>query len=118
MHNHFETIDQMLWRTLKQMHGNLTAVYRRGEESRTVHVVPETARPDSFGIEDQAFTATSRVFKVEKADLDDWLPKHGDTLEYDGKTYTVKKTSEANTFYQDIGNSKVMIRIIVAEPRR
>ena len=114
--------EEMLWRSLKQHHGNPTAVYRRGSESRLVQIVPEVARPDSFGFDDQTITTTSRIFKVEKADLNGWLPKHGDTLEYDdgsgSKTYTVQKTSNAaGTFYQDVGNFGILIRIHVMEYR-
>ena len=118
----FANIETTLWNTLKQQHGNPTAVYRRGAESRLVSLVPETARPDSFGFDDQTITTTSRVFKVGKADLDGWLPQHGDTLEYDDgngvKIYTVKKTRNAgNTFFQDVGNYDVMIRIHVTNYR-
>ena len=80
------------------------------------YAVPEMATPDSFG-EEYTLTTTSRVFKLGKAELEGWLPQNGDTLEYGGKTYTVKKTGASNTFYQDVGNFGVMIRIFVTEYR-
>ena len=115
--NAFQNLEKMLWATQKQMSGNQTAVYRRGDESRLIYVVPETATPDSFKYEDMSLTTTSRIFKVGKADLAGWLPKDGDTLTYNGKTYTVLKTGVSKTFYLDIGNYGVMIRIFVTEYR-
>jgi hypothetical protein len=116
--NAFSNMEEMLWASLKRSSGNQTAVYRRGPESRLVYVVPETAKADSFGYDDLTLTTTSRIFKVGKADLAGWLPEHGDTLDYNNTVYTVKNTSNANnTFYQDVGNHGVMIRIIVTEYR-
>ena len=108
--------EQMFWDTTKRQHGMRTAIYRRGTESRLVYAVPEMATPDSFG-DEYTLTTTSRVFKLGKAELEGWLPQSGDTLEYGGKTYIVKKTGASNTFYQDVGNFGVMIRIFVTEYR-
>ena len=114
--NTFKNIEEILWRTLKHQHGNPTAIYRRGEESRLIFIVPETAKPDSFGFENQLLTTRSRGYKTCLADLLGWLPQHGDTLEFDGKTYTVQKTSnDSGTFYQEVGNYNIMIRIHVKE---
>jgi hypothetical protein len=115
--NSFSNSEEMLWKSMRQTSGNQTAIYRRGDEFRLVNVVPETARPDSFGFEGITLTTTSRIFKVGKADLAGWLPKHGDTLEYDGIVYCVEVTGVANTFYLDVGSHGVMIRILVSEGR-
>jgi hypothetical protein len=120
----FECHERTLWKTLRQATGNQIALYRRGEESRIVCVVPETAQPASFDLyEDEnnkiTLTTTSRIFKLCKADLGGWLPKHGDTLEYaenpgeQAKIYKVQMTGGPHTYYLDVGNHGVMIRILV-----
>jgi hypothetical protein len=112
-----KNIESILWETFKRSHGYPTAVYRRGTESLLISIVPESPQPDSFDFEGQPLTSTSRIFKTGKADLNGWLPKAGDTLTYNDKTYIVKKTGASNTFFQDVGNFGVMIRIIVTEYR-
>ena len=114
----------MNWETLKKATGNQTAVYRRGEETRVVSIVPESPNADSFGFaEGSRLTTTSRVFKIGKTDLLGWLPKDGDTLTYrDPRTdhetiYTFRKTPASDTFFQDIGVHGVMMRIFVTEYR-
>jgi hypothetical protein len=108
----------MLWESMKRQTGNQTAVYRRGDEVRLVCIVPESPNSDSFGFADGGrLTTTSRVFKIGKADLLGWLPKEGDTLEYAEKVYEVGQTGASDTFYQDIGNHGVMMRIFVMEYR-
>jgi len=113
----FENYEKMWWATTKQHTGYQTALYHRGGQTKQIRLIPETARPDSFGFDDHTITSTSRIFKVEKIDLGDWLPQNGDTLTYNEKTYVVKQTSNANTFYQPVGNHEIMIRIVVMEYR-
>ena len=115
--NPFENQEKMWWETAKQRTGNQTAVYQRGELTKQVRIVPEMPRPDSFGFENQTLTTTSRIFKVEKADLEDWLPQSGDTLTYNETVYSIEQTGAANTFYQNVGTYGVIIRIIVMEYR-
>ena len=113
----FDNAEEMLWSTLKRATGNQTAIYRRGDDSRLVYIVPETARPDSFGYDDHVLTTRSRIFKIGLSDLDKLFPpQHGDTLEYNEKIYEVKMTSNADgTFYQNVGSGLVMVRIHVTE---
>ena len=115
--NAFKNAEQMIWETVKRMSGNQTAVYRRGEETRLLFVVPETPNPDSFPFENQSLATTIRIFKTGKTDLHGWLPKDGDTLTYQDKTYVFKKTGATPSFYQDIGNYGVMIRLFLQEYR-
>ena len=73
-------------------------------------------KPEDFNYEDQSLNITVRTFKVEKADMLDWLPESGDTLEWNNEVYTVRKYG-TGTFYQDIGNYNVVIRIFVTDYR-
>ena len=115
--NPHENIERMQWETMKQHTDNQTAIYRRGDETRLVSIVPESPNADSFGFTDSGkLTTTTRIFKIAKADLLGWLPKEGDTLTYQDKTYTFRKTA-ADSFYQDLGNHGVMMRIFVTEYR-
>jgi hypothetical protein len=112
-----EQQEKMFWKSAWLGNGNLTAVYKRGTEEREVRIVPETAKTDAFEAAGHTFTTTSRLFKIEKADLQGWLPKHGDTLTCQDKTYIVKKTRESETLFLDVGNHGVVIRIFVSEYR-
>ena len=114
--NHYENMERTLWETSKQQTGNQTAVYRRGNESRLISVVPENPKPADFDIEDHSLNITVRAFKLEKADMLGWLPKSGDTLEWNEKTYTVRKFG-SGVFYQDVGNYNVVLWIFVTEYR-
>jgi len=115
--NSLKNIEQMLWETMKRMHGNQTAVYRRGGEEVLIHVVPHKPLPDSFGFGEQTLTTTSRVFRIGKADLNGWLPQDGDTLTFEEKTYTVRKTQVSKTMFEDVGSYGVMMLIFVTEYR-
>ncbi|MCL2710767.1 MAG: hypothetical protein FWE95_07790 [Planctomycetaceae bacterium] len=116
--NSLNNAEEMLWESQKSATGCQTAVYRRGKESRLVYIVPESPNADSFGFADGGrLTTTSRVFKIQKADLLGWLPQDGDTLDYQEKTYNISKTAASDTFYQDIGNKDIMLRIFVMEYR-
>ena len=111
--NEFANAGEMIWHHLKQRSGNQIAIYRRGGETRLVHVVPESGKPTSFAFEGQPMTTTLRTFKVQKADLLGWLPEHGDTLEWNEKTYHVRMHEASNTFYEDISSYDVVMRIFV-----
>ncbi|MCL2710280.1 MAG: hypothetical protein FWE95_05315 [Planctomycetaceae bacterium] len=115
--NEFKRMEQRVWEASKHQSGNQTAMYRRGSESRRVNVVPENAKPESFDIEGgHSLAVTIRAFKIEKADMLGWLPQSGDTLEWDTKTYTVRKFG-SGVFYQDVGNYEIVIRIFFTEYR-
>jgi len=111
--NHYRNAAIERWEIQKRVTGNQTALYRRGNETRLIAVVPEKAKPDSFEFEEHARTSTIRTFKIQKSDLLGWLPKENDTLEHEGKTYICRKTGTLKTFYQDIGNDNIIIRIYV-----
>ena len=113
--NEFKKKEVILWEASKRMHGNQTAIYRRGEESRLIAVVPENRKPESFDFEGQPMSTTLRTFKVQKADLLGWLPEHGDILEWNEKIYTVEMTGASPMLYQDIGSYDVVMRIFVTE---
>ena len=119
--NEFRKAEEIRWKLLKQSSGNQTGMYRRGEESRLIAVVPESPNPRDFDYEDQALNITVRAFKVEKSCLLGWLPKSGDTLEWNEQTYTVRKFGVrkfgSGVFYQDVGNYNVVLRIFVTEYR-
>jgi hypothetical protein len=107
---------------MQQSTGNQIANYRRGNESRLVCVVPETAKSDAFGYDERVVLSTlSRYFKIGVADLGDWFPpQDGDTLEYDdgksAKIYEVKRTGNADgAFFQTVGSGTVMVRIHAME---
>ena len=108
--------ETMLWETLKRQSGNQTAIYRRGAETRLVRVVPENPRLESFDNDGHTRTITNRAFKIQKNDMLGWLPKSGDTLEWNEKNYPVHMFG-ANVFYQDVGNYNVMLQIFVTEYR-
>ena len=114
--NEFENMERMSWELSRDRTGNQVAIYRRGNESRLIAVIPERPNPASFDFEGQAMTATIRTFKAQKADLDGWLPEEGDTLEYDEKTYIFRKTSGLKTFYENVGSYDVVMRIFVILP--
>ena len=115
--NEFANAEEMRWHLFKEHNGNQTAIYRRGDESRLIHVIPESRKPDSFGFEGQPVAITSRTFKVQKSDLLGWLPEHGDILEWNEKIYTVEMTGASPMLYQDIGSYDVVMRIFVTEYR-
>ena len=113
----FNNHETMLWESMKRSTGYQTAIYQRGDESRTVSIVPESPNTNAFGFtESGKLTTTTRIFKIAKADLLGWLPKAGDTLTYQDKTYTFSKTA-ADSLYQDIGTHGVMIQIFVTDYR-
>ena len=99
---------------MKQHTDNQTALYRRGDETRLVRIVPENAQPESFEVEGHTRNIIMRAFKVEKADMLGWLPQSGDTLEWSDKIYTVRKFG-TGVFHLDVGNSNIVMRIFVTE---
>jgi len=113
----FNNSERTLWESQKRATGDQTAVYRRGEETRLIRIAPESPNAEAFGFAEGGRLATTvRVFKIEKADLNGWLPQAGDTLDYQEKIYTFRKGA-ADSFYQDLGNHNVMMRIFVSEYR-
>jgi hypothetical protein len=110
--NHFAKAERLIWSTMKHAHGNQIAIYRQGDESRLLFVVPEAPKPDGFAFEDHQMYKTIRLFRCGKADLFGLIPKAGDTFIHNNITYTVCKTP-GGPCYQDIGNYNVMVRIAV-----
>jgi len=114
--NQFGKMERLLWENSKQQTGYQTAVYRRGDESRLIRVVPENPKPEDIDMENHSGNITIRAFKVEKADMLGWLPKHDDTLEWNKKIYTIRRFGPG-VFYRDVGNYNVVLRIYVTEYR-
>ncbi|MDR3233761.1 MAG: hypothetical protein LBT46_08895 [Planctomycetaceae bacterium] len=108
--NIWESAEHTIWQMLLQNSGSQTGIFKHGIHELTVHLIPEQPKPDGFGWEDFHLYKTGRIFRIAKTDLHGITPKEGDTLLYNEKLYTIKKTANGPC-YEDIGNYNVTLRL-------
>jgi hypothetical protein len=107
--------ERMFWQCLP---GKQTALYQRRNARKkfTVHVMPETPKPETFGFDDCTLYKTCRVLKIGLAEFGTFRPQVGDILIYDGKKHEVQNTIDGPC-YVELGNYGIMLRVNVAKPK-